>query len=98
MGPTKPKSLVLPAAEKAGIVGFRRRTLLPWDDAMGCWHESIPRLRHGMSRLPASDIRASTRGKIAPTQTGYVHIDIAELRLRPVCGRQPDLSLLTFVW
>ena len=58
---------------------------------MGCLRESIPRLsrsslhrclrRHGISRLPARDIKASGRGKFAPTEIGYVHIDIAELRL-----------------
>ena len=77
--------------EEAVIVEFRRRTLLPLDDVMGCLRESIPKLsrsslhrclrRHGISRLPASDIKASGRGKFAPTEIGYVHIDIAELRL-----------------
>ena len=91
MGPTKPKSTVLSAAEEAVIVEFRRRTLLPLDDVMGCLRESIPKLsrsslhrclrRHGISRLPARDIKASGRGKFAPTEIGYVHIDIAELRL-----------------
>ena len=70
---------------------FRRRTLLPLDDLMGCLRESIPKLsrsslhrcllRHGISRLPASEIKATGRGKFAPTEIGYVHIDIAELRL-----------------
>ena len=64
---------------------FRRRTLLPLDDVMGCLRESIPKLsrsslhrcllRHGISRLPASDIKTTTRGKFAPTEIGYVHID-----------------------
>jgi transposase-like protein len=91
MGPAKPKSTVLSPAEEAVIVEFRRRTLLPLDDVMGCLRESIPKLsrsslhrcllRHGISRLPASEIRASGRGKFAPTEIGYVHIDIAELRL-----------------
>ena len=44
MGPTKPKSTVLSAAEEAVIVEFRRRTLLPLDDVMGCLRESIPKL------------------------------------------------------
>ena len=53
--------------------------------------ESIPKLsrssmhrclqRHGISRLPASDIKTASRGKFAPTEIGYVRIDIAELRL-----------------
>ena len=38
-------------------------------------------LRHGISRLPASEIKTTGRGKFAPTKIGYVRIDIAELRL-----------------
>ena len=91
MGPSQPKSTVLSPAEEAVIVEFRRRTLLPLDDVMGCLRESIPKLsrsslhrcllRYGISRLPASEIRTTRRGKFAPTDIGYVHIDIAELRL-----------------
>ena len=81
MGPSQPKSTVLSPAEEAVIVEFRRRTLLPLDDVMGCLRESIPRLsrsglhrclrRHGISRLPASDIKVSGKGKFAPTAMGY---------------------------
>jgi hypothetical protein len=81
MGPTKPKSTVLSPAEEAVIVEFRRRTLLPLDDMMGCLRESIPKLsrsslhrcllRHGISRLPASEIKSPGRGKFAPTAIGY---------------------------
>ena len=70
---------------------FRRRTLLPLDDVLGCLGESIPKLirsrlhrcleRHGISRLPESPDHASKRGKFAETPIGYVHIDISELRL-----------------
>ena len=91
MGPSQPKSTVLSPAEEAVIVEFRRRTLLPLDDVMGCLRESIPKLsrsslhrcllRHGISRLPVSEIKTSGRGKFAPTEIGYVHIDIAGLRL-----------------
>ena len=91
MGPSQPKSTVLSPAEEAVIVEFRRKTLLPLDDVMGCLRESIPKLsrsslhrcllRHGISRLPASEIKTTGRGKFAPTEMGYVHIDIAELRL-----------------
>ena len=72
MGPTKPKSTVLSPAEETVIVAFRKRTLLPLDDVMGCLRESIPKLsrsslhrcllRHGISRLPASDIKTTGRG------------------------------------
>jgi transposase len=91
MDPAKPKSTVLSPAEEAVIVEFRRRTLLPLDDVMGCLREAIPKLsrsslhrcllKHGISRLPTREIKTIGRGKFAPTEIGYVHIDIAELRL-----------------
>jgi hypothetical protein len=37
--------------------------------------------RHGISRLPENPDKASKRGKFAETITGYVHIDISQLRL-----------------
>src|SRR4249919_282299 len=91
MGPRDPKSTVLTPVEEAMIVEFRRRTLLPLDDVLGCLKDSIPELtrsslhrclvRHGISRLPASGEKASKRGRFADTTIGYVHIDICELRL-----------------
>src|SRR5687767_7296655 len=64
MGPRSPRSTVLTLIEEAMIVEFRRRTLLPLDDVMGCLKDSIPNLtrsslhrclgRHGISRLPDS--------------------------------------------
>ena len=36
--------------------------------------------RNGISRSPVSQDKA-TRGRFAPTQIGYVHIDSCELRL-----------------
>ena len=41
---SKPKSTVLTAAEDANIVEFRRRTLLPLDDVLGCLKDTIPNL------------------------------------------------------
>jgi transposase-like protein len=91
MGPRAPHSTVLTPTEEAMIVEFRRRTLLPLDDVLGCLRDSIPKLtrsslhrcleRHGISRLPEDPNRASKRGKFADTAIGYVHIDISELRL-----------------
>jgi transposase len=62
MGPSRPRSSVLSEAEEAIVVEFRRRTLLPLDDVLGCLREAIPTLtrsalhrclqRHGISRLP----------------------------------------------
>ena len=91
MGPTSPHSTVLTRAEEAMVVEFRRRTLLPLDDVLGCLRDSIPKLtrsslhrcleRHGISRLPEDPDHSSKRGKFAATAIGYVHIDISELRL-----------------
>src|SRR5215210_2821774 len=91
MGPSRPRSTVLTEAEEAIVVEFRRRTLLPLDDVLGCLREAIPTLsrsalhrclqRHGISRLPRDEENASKRGRFAETAIGYVHIDVCELRL-----------------
>jgi transposase InsO family protein len=91
MGPRQPHSTVLTEAEEAIIVEFRRRTLLPLDDVMGCLRDTIPKLsrsalhrcleRHGISRLPRDEAATSKRKRFAETTIGYVHIDICELRL-----------------
>jgi len=72
MGPSSPHSTVLTLAEEAMVVEFRRRTLLPLDDVLGCLQDSIPKLtrsslhrcleRHGISRLPENPDKASKRG------------------------------------
>jgi transposase InsO family protein len=100
MGPTRPRSSVPTEAEEAIVVEFRRRTLLPLDDVLGCLRETIPSLsrsalhrrlvRHGISRLPRGEERASKRGRFAETRIGYVHVDVCELRLAQ--GR-PFMSL-----
>jgi hypothetical protein len=92
MGPSRPHSSVLTETEEAIVVEFRRRTLLPLDDVLGCRRETIPRLsrrsalhrclvRHGISRLPEGEEKASKRKRFAETRIGYVHIDVCELRL-----------------
>ena len=91
LGPARPRSTVLTEAEEAIVVEFRRRTLLPLDDVLGCLREVIPRLsrsalhrclvRHGISRLPQGEEQASKRRRFAETRIGYVHIDVCELRL-----------------
>src|SRR3954449_1719493 len=91
MGPSRPRSTVLTEIEEAIVVEFRRRTLLPLDDVLGCLHERIPKLtrsalhrclvRHGISRLPKDGESTSKRGRFAETRTGYVHIGHCELRL-----------------
>jgi transposase-like protein len=88
MGSSRPRSTVLTEAEEAIVVEFRRRTLLPLDDVLGCLREAIPALsrsalhrclqRHGISRLPRGDERASKRKPFAETTIGYVHIDVCE--------------------
>jgi transposase len=91
MGPSRPRSSVLTEAEEAIVVEFRRRTLLPLDDILGCLRETIPKLsrralhrclqRHGISRLPKGDEKASKRKRFAGAKIGYVHVDVCELRL-----------------
>ena len=91
MGPSDPRSTVLTPVEEAMVVEFRRRTLLPLDDVLGCLRDTIPKLtrsalhrclkRHGISRLPESEDKPSRRGRFAETAIGYVHIDVCELRL-----------------
>ena len=91
MGPARPRSTVLTETEEAIVVEFRRRTLLPLDDVLGCLRETIPELsrsalhrcleRHGISRLPQGEEKASKRKPFAETTIGYVHIDACELRL-----------------
>src|SRR5215210_7564416 len=75
MGPSRPRSSVLIEAEEAAVVEFRRRTLLPLDDVLGCLRGTIPTLsrsalhrrlrRHGISRLPHDPEKASKRGRLA---------------------------------
>jgi transposase InsO family protein len=91
MGPRRPRSTVLTETEEAIVVEFRRRTLLPLDDVLGCLRETIPKLsrsalhrcleRHGISRLPHGEEKASKRKPFAAATIGYVHIDVCELRL-----------------
>ena len=91
MGPHQPRSTVLTEAEEAIIAEFRRRTLLPLDDVLGCLRETIPTLsrsalhrcleRHGISRLPRDEEKTSRRKRFAGTAIGYVDVDVRELRL-----------------
>jgi len=88
MGP-KARSTVLTEAEAAIVVEFRRRTLLPLDDVMGCLRDAIPKLtqsslhrclvRHGISRFPKDEDASSKRQTFKETKIGYVHIDSAQL-------------------
>ena len=90
MGPTRPRSTTLTEAEEAIVVEFRRRTLLPLDDVLGCLRESIPKLtrsalhrclvRHGISRLPNTDGDKPRRSKFKRYPIGFFHIDLAEVR------------------
>jgi hypothetical protein len=94
MGPRDPRSTVLTSVEEAIIVEFRRRTLLPLDDVIGRFKDTIPKLtrsslhrclaRHGISRRPESEESGSKRGSFAKTPICYVHIDHCELRLASV--------------
>ena len=91
MGPSSPHSTVLGLAEEAMVVEFRRRTLQPLDDVLGCLRGSIPKLtrsslhrcleRHGTSRLPVDSGKSTKRGQFVDTKIGCVHTDISELRV-----------------
>ena len=79
----------LTAAEEAIAVAFRRRTLLPLDDVLGCLRDTIPNLsrsalhrcrqRLGISRRPTAET-ARTRRRFKTYEIGCVHIDRCELR------------------
>jgi hypothetical protein len=72
MGPRQPHSTVLTPAEEAIVVEFRRRTLLPLADVLGCLRATVPNLTrsalhrclqcHNISRLPEREEKASKRG------------------------------------
>lgn len=72
MGPRHVHSAALSPLEEAAVIEFRRRTLLPLDDVLGCLREQLPQLSrsalhrcllcHGISRLPPSPEHASKRG------------------------------------
>jgi IS30 family transposase len=89
MGPKQVRSTVLTPAEEAIVVEFRRRTLLPLDDVLGCLRDTLPRLtrsalhrclqRHGISRLPQPEAPAKAK-RFKTYEIGYVHIDSSELR------------------
>ena len=51
MGPGRHRSTVLSEAEEAIVVEFRRRTLLPLDDVLGCLREAIPALSRSALHL-----------------------------------------------
>ena len=75
MGSTAPHSTVLTPAEEAIVVEFRRQTLLPLDDVLGCLRDPIPKFtrssqhrcveRHGISRLSESADKGAKRGRFA---------------------------------
>ena len=68
------------------MVEFRQRAMLPLDDMLGHLPQLSRRalhrclVRHGISQIPKS-ADAPKRGKFAPTEMGYLHIDSSELRL-----------------
>ena len=98
-GPQQPRSTVLSIEEEAGIVAFRRHTLLRLDDCRYALPATIPPLtrsslprclpRHGISRLPEREGDKPRRAQFKRYPIGYFHIDIAELRTE-----QGKLSLL----
>ena len=90
MGPKVARSSVLSAEGEAGIVAFRRHTLLPLDGGLRALQPSIPHLtrsslhrclqRHGLSRLPDMAGAKPKRSKLKSDPIGFFPIDIAEVR------------------
>ena len=90
MGPKSPRSASLSPEEAAACVAFRKHTLLSLDDSLYALQASMPHLtrsslhrlfqRHGISRLPDTN-GAKPKKKFKTYPIGYVHIDIAEVRI-----------------
>src|ERR1700722_2512427 len=97
-GPKDAASTVLSVEEEAVIVAFRRHTLLPLDDCLYALQPTIPHLtrsslhrclqRHGVSRLPEVEGKASPKRKFKAYPIGYFHIDIAEVRRQTLPPRR----------
>ncbi len=93
-GPKDAKSTVLPVADEAVIVAFRRHTLLPLDDCLYALQPTIPRLtrsslhrclqRHDISRLPEVEGDKPAKKKFKAYALGYFHVDIAEVQTAEV--------------
>lgn len=85
----KSASTVLTVEEEAIAVAFRQHTLLPLDDCLYAWQETIPHLsrsvlqrcfqRHGVGRLPlGEDGESAPKKKFKDYPIGYLHVDFAE--------------------
>jgi transposase-like protein len=89
MGPKTIKSTVLTVEEEAICVAFRKSTLLPLDDCLFSFKETIPSLsrsslhrlfqRNGISQLPRPENKKE-RKKFKTYPIGFFHIDITEIR------------------
>src|SRR3712207_6579875 len=67
MGPARRRSTVLTEAEEAIVVEFRRRTLLPLDDVLGCPCEAIPKLNRGaLHRSEERSVGKERRSRWSP--------------------------------
>ena len=98
MGPKTPKSTVLTPAEEAIVVAFRQKTLLPWDDGLGCLKDAIPNLnrsalhrcrqRHGVSRLAVEETQ-KRRKRFKTYEIGYVCACAAQTEPRTSSYRRP---------
>ena len=88
IGSKAARSTALTPDEGAIVVEFRRRTLAPLDDVLGCLRDTIPHLsrsalyrflqRHSIYRRPTVKT-AQTRKHFKTYEIGYVRIDSCEL-------------------
>jgi len=82
MGPGSPHSTVLTLAEEAMVIEFRRRTLLPFDDVLGCLREAVLHRPGGGRSCPrprlwsgdADEDRASELQHAVERADGNVHL------------------------
>jgi transposase InsO family protein len=89
-GPQEPRSTVLSTEDEAVVVAFRRHTLLPLDGCLYALQPTLPHLtrsslhrclqRHGISRLPDTEVDKPGRSNFKRYPIGTLHIDTAEVR------------------
>jgi hypothetical protein len=87
MGPRDPKSTVLTPVEEAMIVEFRRWTLLPLDDVLGCLRDSIPQLTRSSFTdvfCDTASLACRTAGKRPPSE------DASQIRRSATCAWTKD--------
>src|SRR5215213_4206132 len=91
MGPSRPRSFVRTEVEEAVVVEFRRRTLLPLDDALGRLRETIPKLSRSAPRRCLRIVRHHALEALRLARAGVVDPDLrlAQRLLDRLAGTWP---------